>query len=163
MLNLANTVPVFSSRWLYVAIDTCINAASLVKRKQTLGDFSSSEVNFGYRMASITLYWPKMRIRVIHNFFECSDLLWTSYIINLIYCTHRKLNVHNGIANGQHMSRSWTLCGVRLYRDRQGRVYRDWSWEVDKLWRWIKSCVELKESSDFDADFNPDINYTPKL
>ena len=57
----------FSSRWLYVAIDTYINAAPLLKRKRTLGDFSSSEVNFGYRMASIVLYWPKTCICVIHN------------------------------------------------------------------------------------------------
>jgi len=30
-------------------------------------------------------------------FFEHSDLLGTIYAINHIYCTHWKLNVHNGL------------------------------------------------------------------
>ena len=109
-----------------------------------------------------TLYRPKTHIHVINQlsakrpmthirvmcifgvFFECRGLLGTVYTINHIYCTHRKLNVHDGLQIDIVQAGSWTLWGVRLYRNRQGRVYHDWYRELHKLWIWNKKQREAK-------------------
>ena len=94
---------------------------------------------FSYNPALyLTLYQPKTRIRVINElsakrpmtrirvmgtlgvFFERSDLLGTIYAINHIHCTHRKLNVHNGIANRQRTSRKLNVMGRKTLSQSTG-------------------------------------------
>ena len=85
---------------------------------------------------------------------DCSDLLGTIYAINHIHCTHQKLNVHNGIANRQHTSRKLNIMGCKtLAIDRAEFIVTD----LEKYTSYedeINSSVELKESSNFHADFN---------
>ena len=57
---------------------------------------------------------------------------------------------------------SWTFHGVSFYRNWQEFIVTD----LEKYTSYegeTKSCVELKESSNFDANFKPNINSTAKV
>ena len=105
-------------------------------------------------------------IRVMYIFgvfFERRGLLGTVYAINHIHCTHRKLNMHDGLLIDIIQAGSWTLWGVRPYRNRQGRVYYNRYREYTSYEDEIKSNVELNESSSSHKDFKPDINCSAKF
>ena len=96
------------------------------------------------------------------GFFERCDLLGTIYAINHIHCTHRKLNVHNGIANGQHTSRKLYGAQDSIAIDRAEFIATN----LEKYTSYedeINSSVELNDCSNFHADFKPKINCTAKL
>ena len=106
------------------------------------------------------------RIRVMGTFgifFERSDLLRTIYAINHTHCTHWKLNVHNGIAIDNvraEVERYGAQDSIAINRAKfivtDPEKYTSYEDE-------IKSSIELKECSNFHADFKPDINCTAKL
>ena len=83
--------------------------------------------------------------------------------IRHIHCTHWKLNVQQWIANRQRMSRKLNVMGCKTiainWDEFIATDLENYTSYEDK----IKSSVELKESSNFDADFKPDINCTVKL
>ena len=94
-------------------------------------------------------------------FFEHSGSLGTTYAINHIHYTQRKLNVHIIIDT------VWAEIGRYVAYDSitiDKAVFIVTNLEKHTSYRdEIKSSVELKENSNFVADFKPDRNWTAKL